>query len=108
TAERGSQIATRYGCLACHSTDGTNKVAEEPSLVVGPTWKGLFQSERTLVDNSTLQANEPYLRESILHPAKRVTRGFETQKTGVGMPSYLGVLNEDQVTSLILYLKSLR
>ncbi len=108
TAERGSLIATRYGCLACHSTDGTKKVTEEPSLVVGPTWKGLFQSERTLVDDSTLQADESYLRESILHPAKRVARGFETQKTGVGMPSYLGVLNENQLTSLILYLKSLR
>ncbi len=108
TAERGRQIATTYGCLACHSTDGTKKVAEDPSLVIGPTWKGLFQSERTLVDGSTRRADEGYLRESILYPAKRVTRGFETRKTGVGMPPYLGVLNEDQVASLILYLKSLR
>ena len=68
----------------------------------------LILKSGTLVDGSTRRADESYLRESILYPAKRVTRGFETRKTGVGMPPYLGVLNEDQVASLILYLKSLR
>ena len=108
TARRGRQIATRYGCLACHSTDSTSKVTEEPSLVVGPTWKGLFGSERTFSDGSTGKADRAYLRESILQPARRVTRGFETKGTGVGMPSYLGVLNDEQVDSLILYLRSLQ
>jgi hypothetical protein len=53
------------------------------------------------------KADDVYLRESILDPARNVTKGFETTKTGVGMPSYLGVLRDDQVASLILYIKSL-
>ena len=108
SAGRGRQIAARYGCLACHSTDSRTKVTEEPSLVVGPSWKGLFGSERTFTDGSAGKADSAYLRESILHPAKRVTRGFETKGTGVGMPSYLGVLNDEQIDSLVLYLRSLR
>ena len=43
----------------------------------------------------------------LLDPARNVTRGFETEKTGVGMPSYLGVLRDDQIDSIILYIKSL-
>lgn len=107
TAPIGKALAKQYGCIACHSDDGTKKVAEEPSLVVGPSWKGLFGSERTFTDGKRAKADESYLRESILEPSKRVTKGFESGTTGVGMPSYRGVLRDDQIESLILYLKSL-
>lgn len=108
SASEGRKIATIYGCVACHSTDGARKVAEEPTLVVGPTWKGLYGSKREFTDGSILQeADEAYLRESILNPDRRITKGFETGRTGVGMASYLGVLRDDQVESLVLYIKSL-
>ena len=48
------------------------------------------------------------MSESILNPSQNVTKGFETKETGVGMPSYLGVLRDDQIDSLILYIKSLK
>lgn len=108
TAKLGKALATQYGCIACHSDDGAKKIAEEPTLVVGPSWKGLFGSERTFTDGKKARADESYLRESILEPSKRVTKGFETSETGVGMPSYRGVLRDDQIESLILYLKSLK
>ena len=34
-------------------------------------------------------------------------KGFEMTKTGVGMPSYLGVLKDHEIDSVILYIKSL-
>lgn len=42
TAEEGERLYQMYGCMACHSTDGT--------LVgkVGPSWKGLYGSEREI------------------------------------------------------------
>ncbi len=108
-AERGRKIATTYGCVACHSVDGSKKVAEEPSLVVGPSWRGLFGSKREFTDGTTInKADAVYLRESIIDPSRRITKGFETRKTGVGMASYLGVLREDQIESLILYIQSLK
>jgi cytochrome c553 len=109
SAELGSKVATTYGCIACHSADGAKKVAEDPSLMVGPSWKGLYGSKRKFTDGTSVKkADEVYLRESILDPSRNVTKGFETTKTGVGMPSYLGVLRDDQIESLILYIKSLK
>ncbi len=109
SAELGNKIATTYGCIACHSADGAKKVAEDPSLMVGPSWKGLYGSKRKFTDGTYVnKADEIYLRESILDPSRNVTKGFETTKTGVGMPSYLGVLRDDQIESLILYIKSLK
>lgn len=109
SAAAGRQVAETFGCLGCHSVDGSPKVAEEPDLVVGPSWKGLFGSRRDFTDGTFVkQADEVYLRESILDPSRNTTRGFETGKTGVGMPSYLGVLQDHQVEAVILYIKSLK
>ena len=46
------------------------------------------------------------LRESITHPSAKVVRGFE--KFDTGMPIYAGILNESQIESLVLYIKSLK
>ena len=78
-------------------------------MVVGPTWKGLYGSKREFTDGTVVKnADEVYLRESILDPARNITKGFETTTTGVGMPPYLGVLRDHQVEAIILYIKSLR
>ena len=98
----------QFGCVACHSTDGSKVLNPEPSKVVGPSWRGLYGSQREFADGTIIKrADEVYLREAILDPATNVTKGFETGKTGVGMPSYLGVLRDDQIDSNILYIKSL-
>lgn len=88
------------GCVACHSSDGSTLGK------VGPSWKGLYGKERKFADGSSAPALEDYLRESIREPAKRVVGGFE--KSDTGMPSYEGLLNEEQVEALILYIRSLR
>ncbi len=51
-------------------------------------------------------ANEAYLKESIVNPSAQVVKGFE--KFDAGMPIYAGILNDSQIESLILYIKSLK
>jgi len=102
TAEEGERLYQMFGCMACHSTDGT--------LVgkVGPSWKGLFGSERDIAkgEKGKFKAGDAYLRESILNPSAKVVKGFE--KFDTGMPIYAGILNDSQIESLILYIKSLK
>lgn len=98
TAEAGKELATRFGCIACHSVDGATQGHS------GPTWKGLYGMKREFKDGSTLAAvDEPYLKESILDPAKRIVKGFE-----LGMGSYAGVIGDTDIDSLVLYIKSLK
>ncbi len=99
TMETGKQLITVLGCLACHSTDGKMEGMK------GPTWKDLFGSEVELEDGKKLTADAAWLRESILDPAKKVRKGFKN--ADIGMPPYAGVLNDSQVESVILYLRSL-
>ncbi len=104
--ELGAQFATVIGCVACHSANGST-LAAVPGQVVGPSWKGLWGSKRELSDGAIVKkVDEVYLRESILDPAAKVAKGFENM--GVGMPSYLGVLQDWQINSVILYIQSLK
>jgi cytochrome c2 len=99
SAARGRQIYTSLGCVACHSIDGSTAGKS------GPSWKGVFGSERELIDGSTTRADADYLRESILDPANKVTAGYDPKD--VGMPSYRGILGEADVESLVLFIREL-
>ena len=115
TAELGKEVAVRYGCVACHATGESDIPAPLAAgdeggaqVAVGPAWNGLWGSRREFTDASFIKnADETYLRESILDPSRRVAVGYETEKTGVGMPSYLGVLKDHEIDSVLLYIKSL-
>lgn len=98
----GEKLYQMFGCMACHSIDGTLQGK------VGPSWKGLYGSEREIAkgDKGKFPADEAYLRESILNPSAKVVKGFE--KFDTGMPIYAGILNDAQIESLILYIKSLK
>ncbi|MFH5883030.1 DUF6797 domain-containing protein [Halalkalibaculum sp. DA3122] len=96
SVERGKELFQRTGCFACHSVDGTE------AGKVGPTMQGLFGSERKLDDGSSVIADEEYLRRSILEPGQEVAEGYSAE-----MPSFLGVLSESEIESLILYIESI-
>lgn len=102
SAEEGERVAQMFGCMACHSIDGTT-VGK-----VGPSWKGLHGSVREIAKGmkGRVNADEAYLRESILSPSAKVVKGFE--KFDTGMPIYAGILNDTQIESLILYIKTLK
>jgi mono/diheme cytochrome c family protein len=103
TVEEGRRLYGLMGCVACHSTSGMD-VAK-----VGPTWTGLFNSERPVVikkKKTTAKADVAYLRESILDPTAKVVKGFE--KGEYAMPSYAGVMSDSQIESLILFIKAVK
>lgn len=96
TAEIGEQIYKRAGCNTCHSVDG--------SRLVGPSFKGLWGTPQPIVGGSPIMPDENYLRESILEPQARIVDGYQ----GQAMPSFKGVLNDAEINSVILYIKSLK
>ena len=101
TLEEGVRLYQMIGCMACHSTDGST-IGK-----VGPSWKGLFGTKRELgKGGKSALADEAYIRESITNPSAKVVKGFE--KFDTGMPIYAGILNESQIESLVLYIKSLK
>ena len=94
-AERGKRLVEKSGCLGCHSEDGTPKV--------GPTFKGLYDRKVALADGRTVEADEGYVRESILDPGAKVVKGFANI-----MPTFKGTLSDDDVTAIVAYIKTLR
>jgi len=94
--ERGQKVYQLFGCMACHSVDGTT------AGKTGPSWKGLFGSMRPIRGKKPVKADDAYLRKSIVDPAAQIVDGFEQ-----GMPPYLGILSDADVESLVLYIRSL-
>ncbi len=92
--ERGAKLAEEQGCLSCHSLDG--------SVLVGPSWLGLFGSERQLEDGTVVVADEEYLRNSILDPESQVVAGFPKV-----MPPAYTMLSDTDVDAVVEYIKSL-
>jgi glucose/arabinose dehydrogenase/cytochrome c2 len=100
SADEGRRLYQAYGCIACHAID------ESPLTKLGPTWRGLYGSERRFAGGVVrVTADENYLRQSILEPGAKIVEGYEQGE--VSMPSYAGVLSESQIQSLIMFIKSL-
>lgn len=94
-AARGAILAEGQGCLQCHTTDG------RPGS--GPTWKGLAGSTRPLADGGEVVADDAYLFSSIVDPNGQVVEGYDAI-----MPTfYADQLDEQQITDLVEYIKSL-
>lgn len=91
----GAQVAVSFACTACHSSDG--------SAGVGPTWQGLFGSERPLEDGSTVIADGAYILESIIDPTAKIAQGFPPAMP----PDFGDRLSEDEINALITYIQSL-
>ena len=82
-------------CNPCHSIDG--------SRLVGPSWKGIWGQEEELADGTKVMIDENYVRESILEPMKKVTKGYPP-----AMPTFKGLLTDQDIDYLIAYIKSLK
>lgn len=93
-AAEGREIAARWGCLRCHTVDGTTHI--------GPTWVGLYGSPRRFAGGGTAVADEAYLTASMMDPHRDVVLGFLPV-----MPTYQGLLAPGDVSALVEYIKSL-
>ncbi len=83
-------------CAGCHSTTG--------APMAGPTFKGVFGRKESLTDNSTIDVDENYIRESILKPREKVVKGFAP----VMPENYKDTLSEVEITGLIEFIKTLK
>jgi cytochrome c oxidase subunit II len=95
--ERGKTYAETTGCLVCHSVDGTH--------LTGPTFKGVFGSQRELTDGSTVTADENYLRQAILDPNAQIVKGYAPN---VHPGDYASLLTEQQVTDMLAFIRSIK
>jgi cytochrome c oxidase subunit 2 len=93
--ERGRQWAEQFGCVGCHTIDGT--------VVVAPSWKGLYGKQETLSDGTTVTVDDAYLIESIQEPGAKIVNGF----TNI-MPDLSDQLTDEQIADLIAYIRSLQ
>ena len=94
---RGQKAAQTYGCLACHSVDGTK--------IVGPTWKGAFGKQEALTDGTSVTVDEAYLRASIIDPGKQLVAGYPA---GVMPTTYGQQLSDDIISDIIAFIMSLK
>jgi cytochrome c oxidase subunit 2 len=94
--ERGQIFAQQFGCLACHSIDG--------SQLVGPTWLGVFGSTEMLDDGSSMLVDGNYLFKSIRDPGIQIVAGFQNL-----MPEAIGNdMTDEQIEDVIAFIESLK
>jgi cytochrome c oxidase subunit 2 len=96
-AECGQRWATQFGCVACHSVDGTQ--------IVGPTWLGLAGSTVPLSDGPTVVADTDYLLKSILDPNEQIHEGFQP---GIMPLNFEELLTPEQMEQIVAFIESLQ
>ncbi len=89
----GEKLFAELGCATCHRTDTQGR---------GPNLLGVFGKPVQLEDGRTVVADENYIRESILDPGAKVVQGFKPV-----MPTFQGLVSEEQLNALVAYVKSL-
>src|SRR5262249_51478011 len=92
-AELGESLFQRFGCAACHRTNGTSQ---------GPSLVGLFGKTVELQQGMTVTADENYIRESIIDPRAKIVVGYQPI-----MPTFNGLVSEEAILQIIAYIKSL-
>jgi cytochrome c oxidase subunit II len=91
--EAGERLFRELGCSGCHMGQ---------SVVRAPPLSGLYGKPVPLNGGEVVTADEGYLRDSILFPAKQITGGYTND-----MPSFNGRISEEELLQVIAYIKSL-
>ncbi|MGB7068136.1 MAG: cytochrome c oxidase subunit II [Pyrinomonadaceae bacterium] len=83
----------KLGCASCHAGGQQQR---------GAKLEGIYGQDVKLVGGQTVTANDGYIRNSILNPSSQVVEGFQPI-----MPTFKGQVTEEQLVSLVAYIKSL-
>lgn len=83
----------KLGCATCHTGGADQR---------GAKLEGIFGKEATLVGGQKVMVDDEYLRNSILNPGSQIVEGFQPI-----MPTFKGQITEEQLVSLVAYIKSL-
>jgi cytochrome c oxidase subunit 2 len=89
----GEKLFAELGCATCHRTDTQGR---------GPNLQGIFGKPVQLQDGRIVTADENYIRESIFDPGAKIVNGFKPV-----MPTFQGLVSEEQVNALVAYVKSI-
>lgn len=92
-AAEGRQIANASGCASCHGKNGQG--------VTAPTWQGLYNQPRELMDGSTVIADDEYLYNSIVDPQGQIAKDYTLK-----MPQ--NDLGDDDIEKVIAYISELQ
>lgn len=93
-SQTGGELFRKLGCSGCHEGIGT---------VRAPRLEGIYGNLVPLQNGQVVQANDAYLRDSILLPQSQISAGYAPL-----MPTFQGHISEEELFQLIAYIKSLR
>ena len=83
----------KLGCASCHAGGADQR---------GAKLENIFGHDVKLVGGQTIKVTDEYIRNSILNPSSQVVEGFQPI-----MPTFKGQVTEEQLVSLVAYIKSL-
>lgn len=92
-ASEGRRLFREKGCSGCH---------EGSAVVHAPPLAGVYGKEVPLNSGEVVTADDQYIRDSILLPAKQISAGYDNL-----MPSFTGHISEAEIMQIIAYLKSI-
>src|SRR5713226_5004686 len=93
-AAGGEKLFADLACNGCHRPDAAGR---------GPVLVGLFGKTMTTQSGDRVTVDEAYIRESILRPSAKIAGGYQPI-----MPTFQGLVSEEQLLQLIEYVKSLQ
>lgn len=91
---QGEKYFHQYGCANCHHFDNQGRC---------PDLRNLYMRPVQISTGQTIIADDSYIRESILDPNAKIVYGFQPNI----MPNFTGQIPEDQIVSIISYIKAL-
>jgi cytochrome c oxidase subunit II len=91
-ASKGDKLFQDLACANCHKVDGSGR---------GPSLEGIFGTTVETEGGQKITVDDEYLRESILSPQSKIVKGYQPI-----MPTFQGLVTEDQLLQLIEYIKS--
>jgi cytochrome c oxidase subunit II len=92
--EAGRELFTnKLGCASCHAGGESQR---------GAKLEGIFGTDIKLNNGQLVKADDEYIRNSILNPSSQIVEGYQPI-----MPTFKGQVTEEQLVSLVAYIKSL-
>ncbi len=95
---QGQELFIRNGCSGCHQ----NGRSGGGGTVRAPSLNGIYMSPVPLSDGTTVIADDRYIHDSILYPKAQIVASYAPV-----MPSFRGVIGEEDLLKIIAYIKSL-
>ena len=93
--QQGAVYFNQYQCSSCHAGEAVSRGR-------GPSLTGIYGKSRQLTGGRVVTADDGYLRNVQLYPNEYPLAGWPQ-----GMPSYKGVLTEEQILAINSYIKTL-